>query len=358
MVCLHVIKALEDEGYQVTLATDYVTPEKVETMFKGMGHIMNTCTILHLPEFRPKLPRFMALQRLYHARKTRKLLTAHINKSEFIFNTQTSLYMSSPSSQSRVFNVFYDPSDLFVIPDPSSTLAFSPLASQQKRAYYRALKKLAGAMEWEISQAYNIPLSKALEELLEKMNYRHSSYLYPPCDLIFKPRSKKKMVIQATRIIPHKRLEDFSAIARGIPETRFFLVGSISPVEMERHGPYIKKLLDDLPRNVTFLHKRIRDVPDVLEESKVYLYTSREPGINISTAQALGAGCMPVTPAWGGGAEIVLAGGVGYTYKTVSEGIEAVRKALDDDVDVEDLAERARIFSAENFEQEIRKLIH
>jgi len=114
-----------------------------------------------------------------------------------------------------------------------------------------------------------------------------------------------------------------------------------------------------MSRNVEFVNARIKDRPELVEESKVYLYTSLEPGVGIALGQALGAGCIPVTPAWGGGAEMVKVTGVGYRFRTLDEAERFTREALENE-DARNqpdyIANKARIFSSESFEKQIARI--
>ena len=144
-------------------------------------------------------------------------------------------------------------------------------------------------------------------------------------------------------------------IAKRLPSYRFILVGIHSDMDPGYRG----KVLSIKPPNVEYVEARIRDRPELVEESKVYLYTSFEPGIGIALGQAMGAGCIPITPAWGGGAEMVSESGVGYTYRTIDEAVQSVRNALESIAQRDNpnhVAERARLFSSENFEGNIARL--
>ncbi len=81
------------------------------------------------------------------------------------------------------------------------------------------------------------------------------------------------------------------SIAYRVPDYRFILVGAHSEID----SGYAKKVLSIKPPNVDYVEVRIRDRPERVEESKVYLYTSLEPGIGIALGQAMGAGCIPVS---------------------------------------------------------------
>ena len=353
-VALNVIHALREAGHRVSLMSQDYDADAVRKAF----HFDEPADQTLLPppaDFSPKIGKAIALQRVIFARQGRKKTALIYRDFDLIFHTQTSCFLGPPVN--RTFNIFYDPSDIIRIRTMTSgrspTLVLGP---QWKRPYYTFCKSIIGN-PWRIEAATNIPLSSDLESYLETNGFNHTDYVYPPCDMSFKPRPKKRRVIQTTRIAPHKRLEDFLAVARRVPECDFIIVGSVSSVEKRHYPGYAEKLVNDLPNNVKYVESRIRDCPEVLEDSSVYLYTSRESGINISTAQAVGAGCTPVTPDVGGGAELVRAVGAGYTYDSIDQAVRCVKQALEHPRNPSELSKIARIFSAESFRERIRKLV-
>jgi glycosyltransferase involved in cell wall biosynthesis len=242
--------------------------------------------------------------------------------------------------------------DLFEILSRRQTR--SPLASIWKKPYYKFLRK-ALRTDLKTDRVF-VPLSHALEKELPTLGYPHTSVVYPPCDMIFKPRLKKKQVCLVSRIAPQKNIEDFMRIAQNVPAYRFILVG----IHAHMDSGYTSRVLSIKSPNVDYIEARIRDRPELVEESKVYLYTSLEPGIGIALGQAMGAGCIPVTPAWGGGAEMVLESGVGYVYRTVGEAAQKVKNAVESSETRDSplhVAERARVFSSEGFEEKLAKLV-
>lgn len=346
MVALHVIKTLQDMDYHVSIATDNYDPAEVEKNLQ-MGRIMESCTAISLPSFRPVLAKFLAVQRLRYASRVMEILRKL--KPDVAFSTQSIMYYVPGV---RTFHIVYDMADLFEI--QTGKYARGPLASVWKKPYYGLLRRTRqGNLT---GNHFFVPLSRALEQQLAALRYPHSSVIFPPCDMIFRPRPKKKRVCLVSRIAPQKYIEEFMKIARTLPEYEFILVGT----HAEMNARYARKVLSIVPPNVEYVEARIRDRRELLEESKVYLYTSLEPGIGIALGQAMGAGCIPVTPAWGGGAEMVLESGVGYMYRTVDEASQKVKKALESEETRDSplyVAERASIFSSKGFEGKLAKLV-
>jgi glycosyltransferase involved in cell wall biosynthesis len=207
---------------------------------------------------------------------------------------------------------------------------------------------------------FYIPLSRALEQYLEALHYPHSPRVFPPCDMSFKVRPKENYVVNTSRLVPSKRLDDFVKVAKRLPQYDFVIVGKMSRTEEEIFPTYKKKLLASLPNNVKLVEAKIRDRRELVESARLYLYPSMEAGVSISLGQAMAAGCVPVTPSSGGGAEMVEATNAGYTYRTLDQAIEIVRQVLENSFprdDPERVAQHARIFSPDSFEKHVRNII-
>ncbi len=346
MVALHIIKTLQDLDYKVSIITDNYDPLEVERNFR-MGRIMEKCNPIRVPAFKPVLSRFLAPQQLAYARRLMRLLRTI--KADLAFSTQSILYYIP---RVKTFHIVYDMADLFEV--VSAGYALGPLARVWKKPYYKVLQRL---LHTDLkSNRLFVPLSHALEQQLASIGYPHSTVVFPPCDMIFRPRAKKKQVCLVSRIAPQKNIGDFMRTARGLPSRKFLLVG----IHAEKYQSYAREVLSIKPHNVEYVIARIRDRPELVEESKVYLYTSTEPGIGIALGQAMGAGCIPVTPAWGGGAEMVLAANVGYTYRSIDEAAKLVQKSLESELIRDNpihIAEKSKMFSSDNFEKKIGEIV-
>jgi glycosyltransferase involved in cell wall biosynthesis len=346
MVALHAIKALLEAGFAVSIVTDNYRPDEVEANFR-MGSVLERCKPIIVPRFRPVLPRLLALQKLRYAESVLKIVRRL--KVDIALSTQSAIYYVPTV---MTYHILYDLADLFEIL-PGGRMQ-GPLASVWKKPYYAILRKTLRP-DFAKNRVF-VPLSYALEKEVDKLGYTHSQTVFPPCDMIFRPRPKKKQVCLVSRVAPQKNIGDFMRIAGLVPDGKFVLVGT----HFDMDPSYAREVLSLNPPNVETLNIRIRERPEIVEESKVYLYTSLEPGIGIALGQAMGAGCIPITPAWGGGAEMVAATGVGHTFRDLNEAANNVRAALEskDPRDQPDyIAKRAEIFDSKNFEKQIAQIV-
>jgi glycosyltransferase involved in cell wall biosynthesis len=355
VVGLHVCKVLQELGYHVQLACDNFNPEEADRHL-GLGSVMEKCA--HVPvlgEFRPFLTgRFLAYQRAIHGVRLVNSIKIPEN-CEFVFSTQSMLYFKP-----NLFNfcIAYDHADFFYAHQLSSISK----KSMFRAPYYYPLRRLYRryAIRMSDKENYFIPLSLAIEQSIEALHYPHSPSVFPPCEMSFSIRPKEKYVVNTSRIVPSKRLEDFVQVARQLPHYKFVIVGKMSKTENSLFPDYKQNLLDSLPSNAKLVEALIREVKELVENAKLYLYPSIEPGVSISLGQAMGAGCIPVTPSVGGGAEMVKASGVGYTYRSLNDAPEIVKQALESDASQdrpEYVAQRAQIFNSDTFDERIRKII-
>jgi len=352
LLSLYVMKALQDNGYRVQLVCDEFNPSEVERIY-GMGKVMANCDHIPIPEFKPFIGRGLAFQRLFYARRIKDLLRN--NESRIGFSTQSSIF-DLPGK--RLYHFMYDITDLFLYP---------PLVKRESDAlkkrvfwkiYYWSMRRMK---HWIVGPNPHVTrffaLSNEVLQELQKRGYDNSELVYPPCRLEFQPSEKKPRIVQVTRIVPQKRLEDFCKIAEKLPEYDFLLVGRDNPILRTLNPSYAEKLLATLPSNVKYVHSSLRENPQFLTESKVYLHTGTEPGIGIAFVEAIGAGCYPVAPNLGGSGEVLEAIHQGMRYESVSDAVRCVHKAMNSYTDTRLLRDSVKAFSPEAFMDRIQSLI-
>jgi hypothetical protein len=99
-VCLRICEALQNKGYEVSLASDTFDLDGGESIWKGR-EIMEKCDWIPLPK--PRFNRARSLQRLLHVRELVGL------DPDVAFNTQLSSYLMP---EARTIDFAYHPGDL------------------------------------------------------------------------------------------------------------------------------------------------------------------------------------------------------------------------------------------------------
>ncbi|OLD12932.1 MAG: hypothetical protein AUI93_02005 [Crenarchaeota archaeon 13_1_40CM_3_52_10] len=357
LLCLYVCKALQEVGYKVTLACDVFSPADAERFF-GLGSVVRQCNHRKVALFSPMFPYFGSLQRIPYAMKMRTMLSK--TDADVVFSTQSSSFYIP---KRKLFHFVYNILDLFGHP-PGSNLS-GPENSKKpiKKPFYFLLHQIRRLFWDRYSPTPAIFFavgSLVLQDLKEK-GYENSNLIFPPCRTSFKPKlPKKKQVVQYTRILPNKRIELFSEIARLLPQYPFYIVGRTPPERSGVNYEYSQRIMRELPRNVTFVDALTREKPDLLEESKVYLYTGTEAGIGVALVEAIAAGCIPFSPHRVGAVDIIQAAGVGQLFDSAQQAADRIERILEDEQtaqEVYEISEKASMFSPESFEAQIKKLV-
>ncbi len=351
-LCLNVCEALQEIGYRVSLACDLFKPSDFEELY-GMGKVMEKCDHLRIQTFRPRFGHFVGLQRVAYVRHVLHMFSN--TDAEIVFSTQSSPFII----RQRVFHFVYSAADLFGYPPAAAPLNIPNSGRGPRALYYKALLKVlwrrgVRSHDWFFSLG-----SRVLSDLKQKGVW-NASLAFPPCRVDFKPKlPKKKQVVQAARMIRDKRLELYLDIASRLPDYAFYLLGRDTPLWRRMYPGYSDAILSRLPRNVTYVEATVRERPELLEESKVYLYTGFEPGIGLALVEAMAAGCIPFSPPDVGAADILRASGVGVLYDTAEEAAAKIRASLELDPDKDqslEISERAKRFSPEVFRLWIKRI--
>jgi glycosyltransferase involved in cell wall biosynthesis len=364
-LCLSICQILQKEGYEVSIVSDTYNPEIVEQIY-GMGEVLAKCKHIALPRFNPRrlVPRLnlYALQKLLWARKVRDEFQGLY--ADVIFATQPSWLRFH---QKKRYDFTYNIRDLFSY--PSLLFKFSPRTIRERhrqgiggqwKLYFFFLSKARDLLIGKSDVRRFIALSNLIYQDLVENGFTNSEMMFPPARLdSFKPKPKKRQVVITCRIDPAKNLEDFFNIAQRLSGEKFLLVGRDNEATRKAHPGYVEGLLGNMPENVKFINSPLKQVPETIEESQVYLYTGIEPGVGISIMEACGAGCVPIAASIGGGSEVVDALGAGFKFTSLDDAVRKVKMALNDPPWTPgELRERAlKAFSQEAFQNRIRELV-
>jgi glycosyltransferase involved in cell wall biosynthesis len=134
----------------------------------------------------------------------------------------------------------------------------------------------------------------------------HVKIIYPPAfdgEVIAEAKRERRCISLGT-IIPDKNQLQQLEIARQIPDIEFWIVGSI------RSQTYYQTLVRYIKDHALTNVKLETDMPfsqlqDLLATAMFFLHTKQEEHFGISTAQAIAAGCIPVTHDSGGQRDVV-----------------------------------------------------
>ncbi len=348
LVCFSTCLALQRLGYHVKLVSDRFRPDEVEAVF-GMGEVVKNCEQVKIPALGRRVSRVSSLAGLYFAQRLKRFLEKE--KADFVFVTR-------------------DPPRPYVLPDrPLFRFIYdiSQLRSFWENYGHRVRSLWQARYRRYHSRTTFLALSSTVVRELEQKGYPGAELVYPCYGTGFRPRAKKDQVVYVTFLAPQKKIDDFMEVARKLPENKFYLVGRDTERINRIYRGYAKQALADKPSNVEYVEARIRQSPEFVEESRVYLHTSTEPGVGIAVMEALSAGCIPIAPRQGGASEVLEAAGVGFRYDRIEDAAQLVRSQLEEEGRIsrgdaqgltpQEIAEKARIFSPEAFQHRIQEVI-
>ena len=345
-VALNLIRAAQEAGHRVILASDHVALADVERVYgrEYLEAFQKLSRWIVLPEFKPLLSRLKTLQVIPYSRRLRRFLLSQIENESIdtMFSTQSSVLIA-PAFRTYHF-CWGSTKDLFTY--PYAVYRERKGKGIFKKFYNGALRLLL----WVMLPRPRVSLIFAGSDLIaeELSNTGHDAIsFFPPVQRIFKPREKVLQVVQASRLDPGKNLERFLDVARAIPMVQFVLICRQSGLEKR---DYAEKIIATLPSNVQLVSRPLREVPHYYEESKVFLYTGRELGIGLTMIEAMTAGCFPLAPTGTGNGSVLAKLGVGTCYSDESL-VEDVRKALASDAGAERFVSSVQEFSPEAFRE-------
>ncbi|MCL2134972.1 MAG: glycosyltransferase, partial [Candidatus Bathyarchaeota archaeon] len=135
-------------------------------------------------------------------------------------------------------------------------------------------------------------------------------------------------------------------VAKQIPNTKFIIAGRGGGT----NNPYYNKLTTLKPNNVELYTDTPRnEITNLLGKAKIYLHCMIGEHFGISIGEAMAAGCIPVIHTHGGPIEI--AGEHGFTFNDLKSCVEAVKKALECETDINAIVKRAETFSDDAFKK-------
>lgn len=355
-LCLVVCEALQEIGYRVNLASTTYDPKKAETIY-GMGGVLTKCSWVRIPDFKVKRSPLTPFQQIRLSLRLWNMFKQF--DADVAISSQPSPFRTSR----RLFQFVYNADDLFSYPRFAAPFTFPTRRRGPRKIYLTLLGLLKGAL-WSQQGTENYWLFGVGGEVtraLRNKGYLNSSSTFPPCRTNFKPRfPKRRQVVQFARIIPEKRLELYSRLALSLPAYDFILVGRRDEVSDRIYPGYADALLSNLPPNMTYVESSVRERPDLLEESQIYVYTGLEPGIVLSVVEAISAGCVPYAPTGTGAAEILKEIGAGIVYQSIEEAANSLRLHLADksnETESVEISEKAHAFSPESFKKWIQYLV-
>jgi glycosyltransferase involved in cell wall biosynthesis len=206
-------------------------------------------------------------------------------------------------------------------------------------------------------------------KVIEDVYSLKSDVLYPPVDLEnFHPSDKEKLVVSVGRFTPFKRFEVLIRSFVGVDEGRCVILGSTykSAVgESFRYVGKLRRMINELKlqdRIELFVNSPFTVLQNTLSKAKLYVHCALFEHFGISVVEGMASGCVPIVHRSGGTyTDIIDYDKYGFSFGDTNELAAKITLLLKNDdlcrQYIEKAAERANIFSKENFKNEIANIV-
>jgi len=350
-VCINLIEALRERGYDVILATTEKTDwNRVE---RSLGKSLNVEEISLIP------CRLMMFG-IYQRPLTGVLTPVLRKKADLVINTHGDAIFGS--------------SDITYMHYPVIALMHERPEAYVK--YRRSLFWRIYFTPYELTQRILLRLflkgsliitnSKFSARAIEQYLGRKATVVNPPVDTkTFSPKSfrrkKPNIVLVVGRFTPEKRYDLIPLIATKCKNAKFFVVGSVSP----KNEPYYNEVQSLVEKHSVTNVTLMRDVPleqlrELYEEASIYLHLMVSEHFGIAVAEAMSAGCVPVIHKSGGAwTEILEAGKYGFGYDHIQDCANTINRLIDSDLSEmrAKVQRKAQEFSEEAFKRKMMQVV-
>ncbi len=338
-LCCDTIRTLAAQGHDIALLSETFDPSTVEHFFGYNGLFEKIELLLYSPSKRPST--YGSTEHLiHHARGQRRALGTRriVTHSNLMFSTQDPGYI--PELEIPVLQWGYFPRHFprFFETDLPKAIRSLPI----DRFYQFKIARIGLVLA--ISEYSKLHLDKEWR--------RPSTLVYPSCNMVNTPLSKRNIVVTTGRSIPEKRLEIFWSVAKLCPMYEFVMMLTYDP----RFHDFVEDLYREIPKNGRIvLNPPKSTYHELLGSAKVYLHLMEGEHFGITVVEAMSASCVPVVHDSGGPKEIV-GKEYGFRWRTIAEIPSLINRAAMEFSPGERLRHRAEMFSFEKFEARLSEL--
>jgi len=340
-VCLTMIEALKERGYNVTLWT-FEEPnwESIKKFFGSF--IKPDAGVVH--------------QRFFGSTAYGELLNFH------------KIFSRTPKGYERI--IISSSSPWFYCPTEGKVIIYLNLVPVNyfkglKRAYLipyvslqrRFLKK---------TQSKILTNSLFSSRVFERIYSLKPFVIYPPVDVErFSSKPKENLVISVGRFDPFKKYEILIEAFSQIKDGRFFILGSIHSRTSVRYFNKLRMLIKRFKVNgkvKLIVNSPFNVLKNILSRAKIYVHCSPFEYFGMSVVEAMACGCVPIVYRSGGAyLDVIDKGNYGLAFSNTNELIDGINLLLKDDHLFRNLSqkviERPHIFSKQNFKKNFLKFV-
>jgi len=227
----------------------------------------------------------------------------------------------------------------------------SPIAKSILKYFFEKLRK------WDLKSSdrvdFFIANSSFVQDRIQKFFHRKSTVIYPPVNVEMKTTfgERSNEYITVSRLVTYKNVDLIVEAFRQMPELKLEIAGD---------GPMRRKILKNLPPNVTYLgYVDDETKQKKISKAKAFVAAATEDfGISIVEAQSYGT--PVIIPSLGGYKETVNTDtGVFFHQKTVDNMVAAIREFHNNNKEFrrEHFENNIKPFSIERFRSEFKAFV-
>lgn len=297
-LCLSVIEALRDNGYDVSL----ITVEKTE--WKLVRENFGTVVLPNKEDYFTK------------SRFSSKLASVPVSATYFSIYVLQLLANRARNSYDLMINTFGDAvnsiADLTYVHFPlRAALALSQIPAFTDRSVWRTIAPIYNSfmsVTDRIAPGNLLTNSKFVQGIIKTLLQRSSLVIYPPVNVrtfasnSFEDAKEKTTVAVVASYAPKRHLEQVPLIAMHSKYAKFVIMG--------KADEYSASTLANLKQYMRMFHVQdritlLQNVPykqfiETLSKAKVYLHIMPQDHFGISVVEAMASGCVPVVHRSGG----------------------------------------------------------
>ncbi len=349
-VCLAVIEALKDAGWEVCLAT--VEPTDWSRVEKIVGRVVKPDVEMSLFPFKVRMfGTYMRLLTYYFAKKAGKNCDLIINTHGDVLPIESNItYMHFPTFtllKEQPVNIKYSQKWYWKV-------YFTPYEKIQDFLVKRYLRS-----------CLVLTNSRYSAKAIKKHTGKDAIVIYPPVDiesfLCEEDTEREDLVVSCGRYSQEKNYEFLLEVAERLKDIKFIVIGASSG---KTSGSYYRKL-EEIKRKKGLKNVQLlRDVSfkqqlEIYRKAKVYMHCMVGEHFGMAVVEAMASGLIPVVHKSGGVWEdIVEHGKYGYGYKNLEEAVDRIRDIIVGSEKMRKVViERSKTFSIKEFSSNLITLI-
>lgn len=355
-VCLSFIRALSKGGYDVTLFT--VDKTDWESLRKVFGDFYDL-------NFRERFL-FAGFSKVFRDAMLRKLMIAIFYLLEVLAVRFLGGFDLVLVTGGELIDSFGDIIYINAIPVRLAH-SFSNIRLGKSVVWncysklYDAFLRFIGKVD---SRGLLLTNSSFLRKIVRSFLGRDSLVIHPPVDIkkLVNPNGdrgeqRRNLIVTISRLHPGKFLEVVLEVAKLVEDAEFLIFSSVSQGS--------EKMAEDLKASIKMMklegkvslliNKPFKSLIEALYKAKVLLHAQTSEAFGMVVVEAMAAGCIPVVPLSGGPWIDILGcsqGLYGFSYRSVGEAAEIIKKILRDENLRCEVAARARA-RALNFDKSV-----